>query len=71
MIHPPSAPDAPLSYPIRDLARVAGIGRNKAYALIAEGKLRAVKSGNRTLVLGDSLRAYLANLPPVVPARRA
>ncbi len=54
-----------LAYPILDLGRIAGIGKNKAYRLIADGRLRAVRSGGRTLVPAESLREYLASLPAV------
>jgi hypothetical protein len=53
----------PLAYSIDELP----IGRTKAYAEIAAGRLRAVKSGQRTLILADDLRDYLASLPTATP----
>ena len=53
----------PISYTIDDTRGVLGIGRSRIYELIGEGKLTAVKSGSRTLVLADSVRSYVASLP--------
>jgi excisionase family DNA binding protein len=64
-------PDAALAYPITALRRVAGIGKTKAYKLIDEGRLEAIRSGGRTLISARSLRAYLDGLPRVMPKRRA
>jgi excisionase family DNA binding protein len=51
---------APLAYSIADAVAVSSIGRTRLYALIGEGKLKAVKVGKRTLIPADSLRALLA-----------
>jgi excisionase family DNA binding protein len=52
-----------LAAPIPDACRVSGLSRSEIYRRLATGDIRAVKSGSRTLILMDSLRAYLANLP--------
>jgi hypothetical protein len=36
----------------------------KDYSLIAAGRLKAVKSGRSTLVFYDSVKQYIAGLPP-------
>ena len=41
----------------------SGISRSVLYRLLAAEKIRAVKSGGRTLILMDSLRQHLASLP--------
>jgi hypothetical protein len=50
------------------------IGRGVAamYELIGAGKVKAVKSDGRTLLVVESLREYAASLPPakVAPPRR-
>jgi len=50
------------------------IGRGVAtmYELIGAGKVKAVKSDNRTLLVVESLREYARNLPEakVAPPRR-
>jgi hypothetical protein len=52
-----------LAAPISDACRISGLSRSEIYRRLAAGDLRAVKSGSRTLVLMDSLRAHLASLP--------
>jgi hypothetical protein len=47
------------AYRINEVALMGGPCRTKTYALAAEGKLRLVRVGGRTLVDGDSLRALL------------
>ena len=54
----------PLAVPIPEAVRLSGISRSELYRRLATGHIRAVKSGARTLVLMDSLRAHLTSLPP-------
>ena len=51
---------APLAHSVPDAARRIGISRSGLYVLIARGEIPIAKVGNRTLVLDDDLRAYLA-----------
>lgn len=53
----------PLALSIRDAERVSGLSRSELYRRLAARDIVAVKSGSRTLILMDSLRAHLANLP--------
>lgn len=53
----------PLAYRIEDAKRATGHGTTKIYELIGAGVLDARKAGSRTLITGDSLRRYIANLP--------
>ena len=46
--------------------KYAGVGRTRAYELIAAGLIRAVKLGNSTLIDLDSVDQFHASLPPVV-----
>jgi hypothetical protein len=55
-------PDA-LAYRIPDAGRLTGLGMTKLYELIGQGVLDARKAGSRTLITGESLRAYVASLP--------
>jgi excisionase family DNA binding protein len=48
---------------IREACIVAGIGRTRLYAAIAEGVLTARKHGRRTLVLRSDLNRFLEALP--------
>ncbi len=55
--------DEPLAYRIPDAGRLTGLGATKLYELIGRGVLDARKAGSRTLITGESLRAYVASLP--------
>lgn len=48
---------------ISDAAATAAISRTELYRKISSKKIRAQKMGRRTLVVAESLRAYLAGLP--------
>jgi hypothetical protein len=62
----------PILCTIRDAANMIGRGQTFIYEAIGTGKLQAVKSDKRTLVVVDSLRAYAGSLPPakISPPRR-
>jgi excisionase family DNA binding protein len=52
----------------------SGLSRSEIYRLLASQQIRAVKSGKRTLILMDTLKAHLENLPPAqfrAPAKAA
>jgi excisionase family DNA binding protein len=51
---------SPLAHSVPDAARRIGISRSGLYILIERGEIPIAKVGNRTLVLDDDLRAYLA-----------
>ena len=53
----------PLALPIPEAQRVSGLSRSEIYRRLATGDIRAIKSGSRTLILTDSLRAHMASLP--------
>lgn len=57
------SPVEPIAAPISDACRMSGLSRSEIYRRLATGDIRAVKSGSRTLILLDSLRAHLASLP--------
>jgi hypothetical protein len=52
-----------LAAPIPDACHISGLSRSEIYRRLAAGAIRAVTSGARTLILMDSLRAYVASLP--------
>ena len=64
---PPEGPRTPSLEPIAaaipEACRISGLSRSEIYRRLATGDIRAVKSGARTLILVDSLRAHLASLP--------
>jgi excisionase family DNA binding protein len=61
----------PIAASIETATQLSGLGRTTIYQLINEGKIEARKAGDRTLVLTDSLRAYLRALPAYHPKIQA
>ena len=53
----------PILVPIKVAADVLGQSRTTIYELIADEKVKAVKSGRSTLVVYESLKQYAASLP--------
>ena len=53
------ASEAPLAYSVDQLP----YGRTFTYQLIREGKLKAKKSGRRTLITAEAWKEHLASLP--------
>ena len=51
------------SVSIDDAVRLTGICRSRIYDLINAGTIDARKFGKSTIILADSLRDFLANLP--------
>lgn len=48
-----------LAYSIKEAVEATSIGRTTLYSHIAEGRLRTVRIGGRTLIPADSLHAFL------------
>jgi predicted site-specific integrase-resolvase len=55
----------PRAFRPREFCRRNGIGLTTFYALLNEGKLKARKIGNATIVLADDEAAWLASLPEI------
>jgi hypothetical protein len=55
---------APILVPVPTAADMIGRGRSFIYGAIADGRIKAVKSDGRTLIVVESLRAYAASLQP-------
>jgi hypothetical protein len=53
----------PILVSIPQASAMIGRGTQAIYDLIGGGKIRAVKSDGRTLVVVESIREYAANLP--------
>ena len=51
---------SPLAYSIKDASTVSSLGRTKIYALIAQGRLKAVRVGSRTIIPAESLRLLIS-----------
>jgi hypothetical protein len=56
----------PLALPIAEATKWSGLSRSEIYRRLKTGDLRAKKSRSRTLILADSLRKYIENLPDMV-----
>jgi len=54
------------AFSILEVMQQTSLGRSKIYEEISNGRLRAVKLGNRTLVLAEDLDKFLQALPAVV-----
>ena len=52
-----------LGISIENAARLTGICRSRIYHLIDAGKIDAKKHGKSTIILADSLRKFLTDLP--------
>lgn len=50
----------PLLLGVREAARRLGLGRDAAYSLVREGRLRSVRVGRRVLIPRVELEAFLA-----------
>jgi len=61
----------PLLVPIKQACTIIGRGQSALYELIGAGKIRAVKSDGRTLVVVESLHEYVAVLEATKPAKIA
>jgi hypothetical protein len=65
----------PLFFTIPEACRIACIGKTRLYEEAAAGRLAMVKSGRRSLITAESLRAYgdsrpAAKLKPPQPRKR-
>lgn len=51
-----------LAYRLPEVTEITGISRSTLYKLMNEGRLRAAKSGRRTLILRTELERYLREI---------
>lgn len=70
-MQPNETPVPPLAYSIAGATACTGLPRTTIFNAIKQGQIEARKSGRRTVVIGDSLRAFVADLPAARPARAA
>lgn len=62
-------PPEKLAYTLKEASAALGIGKTTLYEAIAAGQLRAVKLGNRTLIMAEALREWMATWPAVKSRR--
>jgi hypothetical protein len=53
----------PLAVTIFDAVRLSGLSRSEIYRRLSSGDIQARKSGCRTLIVWDSLKAHIEALP--------
>lgn len=63
MNYHPATTAPPEMVPLPRAPGIFGVSRSALYRLAADGKIRMVKMGARTLVDAASVRAFLATLP--------
>ena len=56
------APPERMAYRVSEAAEVLAISRSRFYELVAEGRIRTLKEGARTLVRRSELERYLDDL---------
>ena len=61
--HPNTTTAPPEMVPLPRAPGIFGLSRSALYRLAADGRIRMVKMGARTLVDAASVRAFLATLP--------
>jgi hypothetical protein len=61
--------EEPISYSVRGAVTATGYSRAYLYQKIAAGLLDVRKDGGKTVIIGESLRNYIASLP-VMPSGR-
>ena len=58
--HPPAAPlPNAIVYRVDEVGLMGGPRRSKLYQLAAQGRIRMIRAGGRTLFDGDSVRNFL------------
>lgn len=62
----PASPIVPEMVPLPRAPAVFGLSRSHLYRLAADGRVRMLKAGSRTLVDAESVRTFLASLPRAV-----
>ena len=51
-----------ISFSIKEVCELTGIGQTKIYDAINQGFLKAKKFGRRTIILKEDLETFLSNL---------
>jgi excisionase family DNA binding protein len=57
------------AFSIREVMARTGIGRNRIYQLIREGRLTAKKLGTKTVIVASDLQSFLDSLPAMPSVR--
>lgn len=60
---PPEVPPEKLAFTLKEAATALGVSKSTLYKALADGKLTAIKLGNRTLIPAEALKAWIASMP--------
>lgn len=60
---PPVLPPEKIAFTLKEAASALGVGTTTLYKALAEGKLSAIKLGNRTLIPREVLMAWVTSMP--------
>jgi excisionase family DNA binding protein len=60
---PPPLNPKKLAYSIKEIRELIGISNTSIYKEISEGRLRAFKRGNRTMILASDLHDWVSRWP--------
>ncbi|MGD9816385.1 MAG: helix-turn-helix domain-containing protein [Hyphomonadaceae bacterium] len=60
---PPEVPAEKLAFTLKEAATALGVSKSTLYKALADGKLSAIKLGNRTLIPAEALKAWIASMP--------
>lgn len=60
---PACAAPEPVTLTLPGATAYSGLSRRELYRLLRRGDIAAIKHGKRTLIVADTLRAYLASRP--------
>lgn len=58
-----------LLYSVSETLLLLKIGRTKLYEEIAKGQIKALKSGQRTLIPAKSIKNWVNSLPSIPPKK--
>lgn len=59
---PPELPSEKLAFTPKEAASALGISKSTLYKALADGKLSAIKLGNRTLIPAEALKSWVASM---------
>ena len=67
----PAAPQPPAKtlYSVAEACHITGKSRTSLYEALADGRLKALKDGDRTRLTSEAISDFVASLAPWKPAR--
>jgi len=56
----------PILLTLVDAGKISGMSRTRLFEELGKGTIAAKKSGRRTLIVYETLKSHIENLPPAV-----